>query len=290
MGIRAKFNLLLALVAVLGAGLFALASTPLLESLSRDEVVESARIMMESAAGTRKYTAEQIAPLLSQRMQGVFYPQAVSAYAAKANFDVLHARFPEFVYREAALNPTNPEDRATDWEADIINEFRANPQKHEQVSTRQSQLGPQLILARAIVAKPACLECHSAPSAAPKSMLAIYGSQNGFGWKPGEIIGAQFVTVPMAGPLARAAQLRLWFLLTFAAVFVVLFALLNLLLGIMIIRPINQIADRAEAVSLGDVDAPEYLRSGSDEVAKLAVSFNRMRRSLQEALRMLGEH
>ena len=62
MGLRAKFNLLMLIVAIVGAGLFALAANPLVNSIARDEVLQSSRIMMESAAGARKYTSEQVAP------------------------------------------------------------------------------------------------------------------------------------------------------------------------------------------------------------------------------------
>jgi len=289
MGLRAKFNLLLAIVALVGVALFALASTPILEGLAREQVMQSSRIMMESAAGTRKYTAEQVAPLLAADMGATFHPQAVSAYAAKKNFDVLHARFSDFTYREAALNPTNLEDRASDWEADIINDFRDHPQKTESVVTRQTALGQTLVLARPLVSKPACLVCHSTPDVAPKSMVALYGPRNGFGWKPDEIIGAQIVSVPMAVPRAQAAHVRLLFLAVYGGVFLLLFALLNLLLGAMVIGPIDQMARTAEAVSLGQMDAPEYVRGGSDQIARLSAAINRMRRSLEQALRMLSD-
>lgn len=289
MGLRTKFNLMLLLVALVGVGLFAIAATPILESVTRDEVLQSSRIMMESAAGARKYTSEQIAPLLKADMQGTFHPQAVSAYAAKKNFDVLHAKFSDYSYREAALNPTNPEDRATEWEADIINEFREHPQKTEIVMRRETALGPTLNLARPLVAKAACLTCHSVPREAPASMVVLYGSQNGFGWKPNEIIGAQVVSVPMAVPIARAAHVRLLFLAIYGGVFALLFLLLNLLLGVMVIGPIDRMARTAEAVSLGQMDVPEYVRGGSDQIARLSNAINLMRRSLHEALRMLSE-
>ncbi|HEY2358470.1 MAG TPA: DUF3365 domain-containing protein [Phenylobacterium sp.] len=289
MGLRTKFNLTLLFVALVGIGLFALAATPILQALTRDEVLQSSRIMMESAAGARKYTSEQIAPLLKSDMEETFHPQAVSAYAAKKNFDVLHAKFMDYSYREAALNPTNPEDRASDWEADIINDFRDHPSKPEIVSLRQTAIGPTLNLARPLVSKPACLSCHSTPQAAPKSMVALYGPQNGFGWQPNEIIGAQIVSVPMSVPIARAAHVRLLFLATYGGVFALLFLLLNLLLGFMVIRPIDKMAKTAEAVSLGDMDVPEYVRGGSDQIARLSNAINLMRRSLHEALRMLSE-
>ena len=290
MGIRTKFNLLLAAVAALGILLFWLTSIPFLREVTKEEVLQSSRIMMEGAAGARKYTSEQITPLLTGDAAGDFHPQAVAAYAAKRSFDVLHARFADYRYREAALNPTNPEDRAVDWEADIINEFRAHPDRLEISAERDTPTGPVLDLARPLVNKAACLQCHSTPAVAPKAMVAAYGTQNGFGWRPGDIIGAQIVSVPMAVSTARAERIRALFVLPFLGVFAVLFVLLNGLLSHMIITPIDRIAQMAEAVSLGDNSVPDYVRGGSDQVARLSASFNRMRRSLQEALRLLDDH
>ena len=288
MGLRLKFNLMLLVVALAGVLLFGLAATPVLENLATDEVLGSSRIMLESALGARKYTSEQIAPLLEPRMQKTFRPQAVSAYAAKKSFDVLRADFNDYAYREAALNPTNPDDRAADWEADIIHDFRDHPSKKETVLRRETPIGPMLNLAHPLVAKPACLVCHSTPKAAPRSMVALYGTQNGFGWHAGDIIGAQIVSVPMRVAEERAERVRLLFLGLYLAVFATLFVLLNVLLGVMVIGPIDRMARTAEAVSLGQMDVPEYTRGGSDQIARLSRAVNRMRRSLQEALRMLA--
>jgi protein-histidine pros-kinase len=288
-GLRAKFNLLLLLVAIVGFGLFALAANPLVDSIAREEVLQSSRIMMESAAGARKYTSEQIAPVLKPLIAAHFYPQSVSAYAAKRNFDVIHAKFPDYEYREPALNPTNPIDRAVDWEADIIQDFRAHPDKKEISLVRQTATGPMLELARPLVNKPACMECHSTAAAAPASMIALYGSQNGFGWKPGEIIGAQVVSVPMSASSVRAEHIRQLFIIPFAAFLVLLFVSVNILLNFVVIRPIERIATTAEAISMGEINTPEYRYPGKDQIARLSASFNRMHRSLIEAFRMLGD-
>ncbi len=287
-GLRAKFNLLMLAVAVIGVGLFALAADPLVDAVARQEVLQSSRIMMESAAGARKYTSEQIAPILKPQIGEHFYPQSVSAYAAKRNFDVIHSKFPDYMYREAALNPTNPQDRASDWEADIINGFRAHPEQSEMSLERQTATGPMLELARPLVNKPACMECHDTAADAPKSMLALYGSENGFGWKPGEIIGAQIVSVPMSASTVRAEQIRKLFLVPFLGFLVLLFVSMNVLLHFVVIRPMEKIAENAEAVSMGKMDTPEYQYRGRDQIGRLAGSFNRMQRSLVEAFRMLG--
>ena len=289
MGLRAKFNLLMLVVAVVGAGLFALAAEPLVNAVAREEVLQSSRIMMESAAGARKYTSEQIAPILKPQIGQHFYPQSVSAYAAKRNFDVIHEKFPDYMYREAALNPSNPQDRAVDWEADIINDFRAHPDKKEISVERATPTGPMLELARPLVNKPACMECHSTAATAPASMIALYGNENGFGWKPGEIIGAQIVSVPMSASAVRAEHIRSLFLLPFLGFLALLFISMNVLLHFVVIRPMEKIADRAEAVSMGKIDTPEYQYKGRDQIGRLASSFNRMHRSLVEAFKMLGE-
>ena len=289
MGLRAKFNLLMLAVAIAGVALFALAAEPLVNAVAREEVLQSSRIMMESAAGARKYTSEQIAPILKPQIGQHFYPQSVSAYAAKRNFDVIHEKFPDYMYREAALNPSNPQDRATDWEADIINDFRAHPEQKEISLQRDTATGPMLELARPLVNKPACMECHSTAATAPVSMIALYGSENGFGWKPGEIIGAQSVSVPMSASAVRAEHIRQLFLLPFIGFLALLFISMNVLLHFVVIRPMEKIADSAEAVSMGKIDTPEYQYKGRDQIGRLASSFNRMHRSLVEAFKMLGE-
>jgi protein-histidine pros-kinase len=132
------------------------------------------------------------------------------------------------------------------------------------------------------------MECHDRAANAPASMLAIYGNQNGFGWKPGEVIGAQIVSVPMQESSMRAGQIRSLFVVPFIAFLILLLVAVNLLLHFVVIRPIERMAKSAEVVSMGNIDTPEYSYGGADQLGRLAASFNRMHRSLVEAFRMLG--
>ena len=74
--------------------------------------------------------------------------------------------------------------------------------------------------------------------------------------------------------------------LLFAAVFVVL----NIMLSWLIVRPIRRMSEAADKVSTGNFGVPEFKEKGRDEVAVLGSSFNRMRRSLEKAMQMIGEH
>jgi protein-histidine pros-kinase len=71
------------------------------------------------------------------------------------------------------------------------------------------------------------------------------------------------------------------------AVFLFLFITVNHLLSFLVVRRVRKLAKIADQVSLGSMDAPEFPTKGSDEVAALGASFNRMRRSLLEAINML---
>ena len=288
MGLRAKFNILLTLVWIAGVAALFVVSTLVVDRLAKDDVLQTARLMMEGATGARNYTATELEPLLKRDIKTTFHPQIVASYSAKKSFAALHSRYPDYSYAEVALNPTNPDDRANDWQADIINDFRTHPEKQEAVVQRATPMGPVLDLAKPIVNGPACLACHSTPQAAPPTMVAVYGTSNGFGWRPNEVIGAQIVSVPVTDATARASQIRGAFILPFTAVFAVLFVLINIVLNVVVISPVEKITKVVEAVSLGDIDAPEYVRAGSDQIARLANAINLMRRSLSQAIRMLG--
>jgi HAMP domain-containing protein len=290
MGLRMKFNLVLTLAFAVGLGLAGWLSFRIVQDNAREEVLQNAQIMMESALAIRGYTVREIRPLLTLQMKRQFLPQSVSAYAAQQNFRALREKYPEFIYKEAALNPTNPNDRAADWEADIINEFRNNNTRAELVTERETPTGRVLTLARPIPIKdPGCLSCHSTPEAAPPTLISQYGAANGFGWKINEVVGAQVVSVPMEVPLQRARKVFSLFMSGLVTTFVVVLLLLNVLLHFVVVQPVKAIAKMADQVSTGQSGVPEYVVKGRDEVASLAVSFNRMRRSLENAMKMLEE-
>jgi methyl-accepting chemotaxis protein len=290
MGLRLKFNLVLVVVFLAGFAAAGFVSRQLLQENARDEVVRDARLMMEAAISVRTYTVDQIRPHLIKQLDEVFLPQTVPAFAATEAISTLRKKYPEYSYKEATLNPTNPRNRTLDWEADVVNRFRNYADVKEIVSERQSGTGRSLFIAKPIqISNDACLQCHSTPGVAPPTMTKIYGEANGFGWKHNEIVGAQLVTVPMDVPLQKAERAFTTFMASLAAVFVAVFIVLNIMLSWLIVRPIRKMSQAADKISTGDFGEPEFKEKGGDEVAVLGSSFNRMRRSLEKAMQMIGE-
>jgi methyl-accepting chemotaxis protein len=287
MGLRLKFNIVLALVFAAGMAVSAYVSHQLLQNNAKQEVLRNAGLMMEAALAVRGYTVSQVKPLIEYQLAEKFLPQSVPAYAASETFNSLRKKYPDFSYKEALLNPTNPRNKAVEWENDIVNNFRNTGATSEVTGERDTPVGRMLYIARPIQIKDAaCLACHSVPSAAPASMIKLYGDANGFGWKHQEIVGAQVVSVPMSLPIKNANEAFLTFMASLAAIFIVTFVVLNLMLSVMIIRPIARMSASADKISQGDFNVPEFGK-GKDEIATLGTSFNRMRRSLQKALKLI---
>ena len=283
-----KFNLIFVLVMALGVGVSAWISRNMLQAQAQEEVLSGARMMMEQAAAVRSYTSTQITGLLAAQMQTEFLPQSVPSYSATEVLSAVQAKHPEYGYKEATLNPTNPRDRAVGWEVDIVNSFRADGKLKEFVGQRDTPTGPSLFVARPLrITDAACLRCHSSVEAAPQTMVAKYGPANGFGWQLNEVIGAQVVSVPMALPLQRAAQAFNLFVGSLVGVFVVVGIVLNVMIWLVVVRPVTQLSELANRVSQGDLAAPEFNTGSRDEIGNLAESFTRMRTSVVQAMKML---
>jgi len=283
-----KFNLVLLGIFLLGFAIAGYVSYRALQANAREEIVQNARLMMEAALASRTYTSTQVKPLLETQLKYAFLPQTVPAYAATEVFNEMRKTHPDYGYKEATLNPTNPRDRASDWEADLVNVFRGSQSNKELIGERDTPTGRTLYLARPIdVSSASCLVCHSSVEVAPKTMVDLYGSANGFGWKFQEVIGAQVVSVPMSVPIARADETFRAFMISLALVFFATFVLLNVMLHMMVIRRVTRLASIADQVSLGNLDAGDFKSRSRDEIGVLSEALGRMKASLVQAMRML---
>jgi protein-histidine pros-kinase len=289
MKLQTKFNLAMISAFAVGLALSALIAFKISDDTARRDVLRQAALMASEGEGASHYTDQEVAPLLA-KATGSFAPQMIPFLAAQDQFRRVQKEWPDYSYKDAALNPTDPADKAVDWEAGIINRFRADGTQKQIVSERDTADGPILSLSKPIRVNDAnCLQCHSTPDKAPAAMVALYGPSGGFGWKLNETVGAQIVSVPMSVPLKHARESFLWFLGGLTIVFFATMVALNLLLRFVIVKPASEIAQMANEVSLGRTDIPEYPVRGNDEIASLAESFNRMRRSLTNAMKLLDE-
>ena len=100
------------------------------------------------------------------------------------------------------------------------------------------------------------------------------------------------VTIRLANinlvPILTTVNLALTTLMSsIGAVFFAVFFVLYLMLDRMIVRPVAEMARQADAVSIGNFAIPEFTPKSRDEIGVLGAAFNRMRRSTEEAIKLL---
>lgn len=262
----------------------------ILHKHAREEVIRSASILMEAALAMRKYTVTEIKPLLALQNKRNFLPQSVPSYAATQNFNALRDNHPEYRYKEATLNPTNPRDRAADWEADIIHEFRNYPDRDNITLERDTPLGKTLYYAKPIrIKNQGCLTCHGVIEDAPETMIKLYGPANGFGWKMDEVVGSQIVSVPLSIPVARANETFLMLMAALAVAFLFLFLLLNLSVRRTFVKRLVHVSAVVEDVNQGKMRQIVCDTKGNDEISSLCESVEHLCRQYHKASKMLDD-
>jgi HAMP domain-containing protein len=290
MKLLARFNLIF--IAIFGAGgilVLGLAYV-FLRNDAKEQIFEQAKLMMETTVAVRSYTSGEIEPLLNrlQKQAMAILPQTVPAYSATQVFAHIHKQNPDYSYKEATLNPTNLADRANDWESDVVNAFRNDPARSSLNGERDTPTGRSMFYARPIkVVDPACLDCHSTSARAPRALVRQYTSEHGFGWKLNEIVGAQIVSVPEALSIDIAdRELKRLVAYLFVLALVAL-GVLDAVLIVTVIRPVANLSRVTDEISQGKMDVEDIAVTGHDEISVLAASFNRMKRSLTKAIRLL---
>jgi protein-histidine pros-kinase len=285
-----KFNLVLVVVFGLGMFLISHYAYDFLMRGARDQVLQQAELMEASASATKEYTVNKVSPILEHTPQhnSDFLAQTIPFSAVNVTFKYLRSSYSDYVLREAVLNPTNLDDRAADWEADLIHFFRDHPDQRRQVGERDTPTGPVLWVAYAVVAEPGCLQCHSRPSVASRAMIKHYGPDHGFGWNANEVVGAQIVSVPMSVPIAMANKGFRDLLVGLGAIFLLTIVLIDVAMYLIVIRPLRRVSKNADIISKGEVDLPPLEIKGKDEIAEVTASFNRMHTSLVKAFEMLN--
>jgi hypothetical protein len=236
LGLRLQFNLVFIAVFALGLGAIGWIAYGALQTNARQEIVREARLILETTLAMRGYTIAQVSPLLPHDSEN-FHLQAVPPYAVSEMMSRIGKKYVNYSYKDVALNPMNPRNRAVGWEADIIGSFRDNPGKNEISGVHDTPAGPHFYIARPTkVFSRTCLDCHTSPEVAPAALVRAYGRINGYGWKYQETVGAQIVSVPISLALHNANRTFLALMVTVTGVFALLLVVLNIWLGVRVLH------------------------------------------------------
>ncbi|MBO1047846.1 MAG: DUF3365 domain-containing protein [Dolichospermum sp. DEX182a] len=267
---------------------------------AENEINTQANLLISTVDAIRKYNADRVTPLLKEQSKEKMLIEALPSVAAAKVFDIFSNaayKYGEYRYRNAMINPTNIQDKATENEIKIIEKLSEQYKPKgtniaEGYLTMNEKNNRYFYTARPIIiekSQTSCLSCHTSLETSPQSLQAlyqkgVYTGNNGFGWELNKVIGTKIIYVPADKIDKIAKQNFLIILGTFMAIFAISISLVNLWLKQHIVRPLNQITQVAEAVSLGDMDA-NFENESKDEIGRLADAFRRVKTTLEIAIR-----
>ncbi len=252
--------------------------------VARQYVRSQAIQFMDVMLSVREYTSRKVNPILAP-INAVsdesFLPAAVPSYSATKVFEYLrlnHA-YEDFQYREASLNPTSPADLANQQEARLIRRFISDPSLNELSGALDTNSDHrQYFVAKPIrLTKESCLVCHSTPERAPRSQIRVYGSTGGFGWKLGDVVGAQIVTLPEDAGLPSPSRFALLLVAAIGGLTAVVIVVVNRVFSRVILRPLFKIVRLLHGEQGG-----KDLENRPDEFGEIARKIKDLRRSLSE--------
>ena len=291
MKIGTKVNLILIIVFISGILISGIALSKVLEQKAQHEISSNAEHLMRMVNSVRKYTNTQVQPILEPKLEEEegFIPQTIPTYSVREVFEIFRSdnKYSNFLYKDATLNPINLRDKADEFEANIVRKFQQNLNL-QIVNGFRKVYGTNLFyIARPFkVEEASCLRCHSTPEKAPKSQIAAYGKNNGFGWELNEIVATQIIYVPAEEIFNNVRRSFTLFIGVLFIIFTFIAIVINIFLKKIVLRRIKNIAKVAEQVSIGDMKVT-FDKQEKDEIGSLAEAFNRMKYSLEIALNML---
>lgn len=286
MSIRVQFLFWVLLTSMIAIGALGYASFQFSKNAAYKEAADKVSILGSYTDAAIHYSRTQAVPMVMHLVgEERFYPEIMSGFVMSRNVaDRFKQTQPGYTIKNATLDPLWLESKADNQEIGVINELQLSKQKKK---TGTMVKGGQAFYyeARPMVTTEKCLRCHGDPNDAPKDQVMIYGADNGYNWKAGDIVSAMFIYVPVSDALAAAkvSALKLVVIGTACILFSVL--LIGVFLGIKIVNPIEMLCRRTEEISLGkNLDTPIIVKPNR-EIGELGRSIDRLRLSIARLIK-----
>jgi methyl-accepting chemotaxis protein len=281
-----KFNLSLVIVYLCSI----LVTAPAIYFVTKDQVYSQAQkdlvLLVDVVKSIQDYVATDLRPHFMK--EKIFYSPSFSGIVATARIaKYLKQRQPQYYIRNASDNPLNTDNRVRGLELALLEQFR-----NDRTLTSLNEEGEidgqnYLVSSAPKISKKGCLRCHGDPAQAPVDVTGSYGSETGYGYQSGEVVGVSVVGVPLDDIQALTIERSLIIIGGITILFALLFIVVNSMVRRLILEPISDITEVAKAVSQGDLNREVGFSKRNDEIAELAMAFELMRRSLITAIKRM---
>ncbi len=226
---KKRFALLIILIYIISLPVISVITYLILKQNAINNAYNTARLYLTSFEAARHYVGDELRPVLQKELPDRFIVEGMSrSYVAGNIARRVLKELPGYFFKHASLNPKNPGNKADEFEADIINEFRSKREMKEWKSLIEKDGYEYYVFAHAgEPAEEKCLYCHGNPAVAPKEIIERYGTTSGFNMRAGDVVDTLIVYIPIQAPLANARQAVVIFIAIYTIFFGIVFWLVN---------------------------------------------------------------
>ncbi len=229
LGHKRQFSLLLILIYIISLPVISTITYFVLRQNAINHAYQASRLYIAAIDAVKQYVEEELRPVLRKELPHKFILEGMSrSYAAGSTARRILQGFPDYIFKNASLNPMNLKNNADEFERGIINDFRIKKDIKEWKGFISKEGYDYYVIARAgSPVKESCLYCHGDPAAAPKEVTKRYGTTSGYYMKAGEVVDAFIVYIPIHIPLANARKAVAIFIGIYTVFFGIIFWLIN---------------------------------------------------------------
>lgn len=208
LSLQTKFSLGIILILGLFTGVLSYGLHKQLEDSLIRNVYEKSEIILAELEATRNYVASNLRPRISSLIPAdEFVLEAMStSYVSRQIMDRFEKAFPEFHYKRAAIDSRGHRNEADAFEREILTQFRQNPQLKgwQGLVTRDNKRF--FVRMVPIRMEAGCLRCHGDRRNAPAKLIAMYGSDRGFGRSVETVAGMDVLSFPVENAMSQITQ------------------------------------------------------------------------------------
>lgn len=287
-----KFSFLVIVILLAFSSVFSLIIYKQLKNRAIEAANENTLIIMTQINAVGSYVRNTLRPKMYQLMQHLnqedFFVEAMSTtHVSQEVMRLFNAELKDYVYNRVSDRPINKNNIAQDFQLELLNYFRANPEEIAFNGTVNVRGNDVILRAKPIRASHSCMQCHSNEHVAPKGLLKRYPDAQF--WRHDEsIVGVDIVYVPID---VTISQIKGFAIATYALALTSVFFLFMSLQGAfwsLVSRPLNNLAVLFKAIAKGAEPLNQALPvERHDEIGELTEAFNQLAHHLYEAQKSL---
>jgi HAMP domain-containing protein len=289
MSIRVRFTIIIGSLSLVACIILASASYQFSMKNAMTEAKTQGAMVFSMIDSVRlNFKKNQYPTIMELVDENRFFPEIMSGFVvARGVWEKFADRFPGYTFKQATIDPLYPPNKADADELEFIRVFDNDKTLKNSEGTIEKDGKQYYYFARPISVGSKCLRCHGEPDNAPKDQLEIYGEDNGYNWKAGQVVSTSIVYVPLDAATAAAKKSAIYLFSMGSVGILFLMGVLWFFLSSGVVAPLITLRDKTQQISLGRELEEEVGIHSEDEIGELAQAIDRLRISTDKMLKRI---